>query len=411
MTDRTLANRVARLARRAVFPSLRALDTVLQRAVPVTATRVVYASTPDYADSAHSMYRHLLETRRGLEHVWLLRNMGLADRIRQEFVGSEARGHSLVIRPWTPRSYLTFLRARYVIHTHGLYGFSRPMRGRTSVCVWHGMPVKAIRRLHTGDQTLFPVHGTVHLATSSFFRYMIASVFDVHPDQVLVSGLPRADVLKGMVPPGHSRQQIAERLGIDPGRRWLLWLPTHRSEADPRTERPARTFLDAIPAELVSALDDAAGDDHTEVIVKLHPFDLLNRHDRRPDHRNIRLLTASEWESTGVQLYDLVAASDALITDVSSVFIDYLHTGNPIGVIGFDVASYTRELLFDHDLLLRCRAARSLSTVDDVRHFVAGIRLGAETSPTDESAEDLSVVFNEDQQISSSAFVADAIGL
>lgn len=406
---RTLQHRIGSAGRRLSLPLLRMLDVVAQRIVPVRHDRICYSSMPDYTDNAYWVFRYLLDMREGLEHVWLLRDPGVADRIRADFAaaGAEERGHRLVVVPWTMRSYPQFLRARVNFHTHGVYGFSRPGGRRISVCLWHGMPVKAIRRLHQGDHDLFPVHGTVHLATSSFFRYIIAGVFDAHPSDVLVSGLPRTDVLKGFVAPGHDRQAIADALGLDPDRRWVLWMPTHRSEPA-RGRQPARTFLEATDRSLIDALDGACERLGAQVIVKLHPFDLLNDDPVELEQPNLSLLTSAQWQATGIQLYDLVAASDALLTDVSSVLIDYLHTGNPVGVLGYDPAAYTRDTLFDPELLLRCRAVHALATPDDVDRFVAGMwESGGEPSDT----ADLAVVFNEDHQIASTAHVVDAVGL
>jgi len=404
----TLQHRVGRTGRRLSLPVLRGADVALQRSVRPRPDVVCYASMPDFSDSAHAVHRHLLETREDLEHLWLVRDPSTAERIRREFAGAEARGHRLRVAPWTMRSYPAFLRAGTVFHTHGVFGFSPPGGDRVSVSLWHGMPVKAIRRLHHGDHDLFPVHGTLHLATSSFFRYIIAGAFDVHPSDVLVSGLPRCDVLKGVRPSGHHRAAIAAALGLDPGRRWVLWMPTHRSEPDRPGSTPARTFLEATDAALVDALDRAAARHDALVVVKLHPFDLLNDRPVELAQRNLSLVTSPRWQATGIQLYDLVAASDALLTDLSSIFVDYLHTGNPIGVLGGDIATYTRDTLFDPDLLLRCRSASALRTADDVEAFVAGMS-DLEGEPSDDG--DLSVVFNEDHGIASTATVVDAAGL
>ncbi|WP_436793940.1 CDP-glycerol glycerophosphotransferase family protein [Actinospongicola halichondriae] len=402
---RPLQTRIGSSGRRIALPLLRALDRVVQPMVPVVDDRVCYVSIPDYTDNAYWMYRHLLEVRRDLEHVWLLSDMSQAQRVRDEFAGAEARGHRLVIKRWSARSYLDFMSARVCFHTHGAFGYATPRGRRVSVCLWHGMPVKAIRRLERRDEGMFPVYGSVHVATSSFFRYIIAGVFDAHPRDVLVSGLPRTDVLKGFATPNHDRAAIASQLGFDPDRRWILWMPTHRSEPDAPGDPRAASFLDALDPALLEALAEAGGE--AQVIVKLHPMDVLNHRpvDLGP---SITLLTAPQWQATGIQLYDLVAASDALITDVSSIFIDYLHTGNPIGVMGFDPSSYTRDTLFDHGHLLRCDAAHRLDTPDDVKRFVDAIDPSA-VRPS--GSADLSVVFNEDGDTASASAIADAVGL
>ena len=217
MTTAPLQNRFSSPVKRVLLPTLRLLDRIAQRLVPVKANRVFYASMPDYADSAHAVYRHLLETRRDLEHVWLVRDRGLTERIRAEFAGHDAEGHRVVVKAWSPRSYLSFLPRPMDLPHPWRLRLLGAVPGRTAVCLWHGMPVKAIRRLHDGDFEMFPVFGTVHVATSSFFRYIIAGVFGVHPSSVLVSGLPRVDVLKGHAPPRHDRAAIARHLGLDPG--------------------------------------------------------------------------------------------------------------------------------------------------------------------------------------------------
>lgn len=53
-----------------------------------------------------------------------------------------------------------------------------------------------------------------------------------------------------------------------------------------------------------------------------------------------------------MQLYDVLAASAGLISDVSSVLIDFLVTGRPVGILGFDSATYTRELIYPFETLL-----------------------------------------------------------
>lgn len=47
-----------------------------------------------------------------------------------------------------------------------------------------------------------------------------------------------------------------------------------------------------------------------------------------------------------IQLYELLAGSDALITDYSSVYFDYLLTNKPIGITIDDIENYRNTLGF-----------------------------------------------------------------
>lgn len=383
-------------------------DAVAQRLVKPDPRRICYASEPDYADNARAMYRHLLETRHGLEHVWLLRDMSLAEQLRADFDRAASAGHVLRVEPWGMRSYLTFLRASRVFHTHGLFGFARPRAGRRTISLWHGMPVKAIRRLHAGNSVLLPIGGSHHVASSSFFRYVVASAFGADPATVLVSGLPRNDVLKGFLPPEHDREEIAARLGLRAHRPWLLWMPTHRSEPDFRGTAPARNFLEATNPALVDALVSACRDADVELVVKLHVLDTLNDSEVALPGPAATVVHSAHWQALGIALYDLVAASDGLVTDISSIFIDYLHTRRPIGVLGFDPGMYTRDTVFSPEVLLRCDAASDLASEEDVARFVRSVE-AREVCPVD--TDDTAKLLNEDGELCSAEVIACAVGL
>lgn len=330
-------------------------DRVLQLAIPPVANRIAYVSTPDYTDNAFYVFRHAVRTRNGLEHVWLIRDLSLRPRIERDFDeavrGSGTNGNTLRVEARASiRGYWHFLRSRLVFHTHAAYRFRTWAWRRQVVCLWHGMPIKCVGRLNRLTPNTHPTFGTLHLATSSFFREIIATAFGVAIDAVKVCSLPRCDALQYPDAVQTPRERVRERLGIDPGLRLVLWMPTYRAEGA-AAGRP-RSFLDDLPAGTLEALDQAAASTGCVVLAKLHPQDALNLNAPCWNLRQVRLLLAPDWTACDIQLYDLIAASDALISDVSSVLIDYLVTGRPIGILGFDAATYTRELTFPIEQML-----------------------------------------------------------
>jgi CDP-glycerol glycerophosphotransferase (TagB/SpsB family) len=349
------------------------LDRILQVLVPPVRNRVSYVSFPDYTDNAFHVFRHALMTRGGLEHVWLLRDLSLRPRIEREFAQAVRAAGTVgnVLRVAERRSlrgYLLFLRSRFVFHTHGAYAFRSWAWRRQVVCLWHGMPIKCIGRL-ARTWTERPPFGTHHIATSAFFRDIIARAFAVPPHAVVLCGLPRCDPLRRDAAGQAPAAQVRERLGVAPGQRLVLWLPTYRA-SDRAHAVAGRSFLDDLPAHALSALEQAATRANAVVVAKLHPLDTLN--DRPPQWHGagLRLLPAQEWEGLGIQLYDLVAASDALISDLSSVLIDYLVTGRPMGILGFDPKTYARGLAFPFETLLAAGRYEVLDRPESFERFL-----------------------------------------
>ena len=388
---------------------LGAVDAACQLLVPPAPNRVCYRSLPDYADNAYYVYRHALRTRHGLDHVWLVLDPDVAGRIRREFDeltrAAGTTGHTLrVLDRRTLRGYWHYLRSRRTFHTHGTYPFARWAPRRDIVCLWHGMPLKCIGALNRTAPNPYPTFGTLHVATSAFFRGIIAAAFRVPLPKVLLCSLPRNDALRPDADRTAAAAAVARVLPLAPGRKLVLWLPTYRAE---RPDHGRRSFLDDLPAGMLAALDAACERHGCAIAVKLHPLDLLNDSPAPAGLRHVHWIRAADWQRGGVQLYDLVAASDALLSDVSSILVDYLVTGRPIGVVGFDPATYTRELTLPAADLAACTRFRALPTPAAVDAFFADVAAGRAGAPRDEVAARLYEPFAEP----GAAAVLRAVGL
>ena len=363
---------------------LRGLHRVLTLLVPTVPDRICYLSSPDYGDNAYYQFRHLLTSATPREHVWLVNDAASLKKVLQDFpAAARQRGHTLYcVRKGTLRGYLFFLRARWVFYSHGLYGFARSSHRRTVVCLWHGMPIKNIGALQGEVPARFLPFGDVHVASSAFFRYVIACAFRVPPGRVHVTGLPRCDVLMMPNLAEFSRQDVRARLGLPSAQKLVLWLPTFRQsqrEAAVGSSR-ARSFLDDVPAQLLRDLGAAAAAHNCRVVIKLHPKDSLNQRGSQAPETGIDVLGQQQWSALGLPLYDVLAAADGLISDVSSVLVDFLPMGRPIGLLGYDAATYNRQLSFPIEWLLAEPHVHALEASDDRAAFFAATgRVGAES--------------------------------
>ena len=360
-----------------MIAALAILLSAFLRVVSPRRGRVFFASIPDFADNAFSMYRHLITSCDGIEIVWAVRDPAVADSIAAHFSRTNTGpSNRLRVRRWNdPRTYLAYIRSEIVFHTHGVYSFSPQTPRRTIVSLWHGMPIKAIGAIDEPGDWHGGVHGDVHIATSQMFRCVVAAAFEVSPRAVLTTGLPRCDVLKGHVRPDHDRGEVLRALALPLDQRLLLWMPTHRVDSG---AGPESSFLDDVDEPTVRRLLDEGVDRGCRLLVKLHPYEKGG--EAIPpwlrDHPAVSIVSSTNWRDTGVQLYDLLAAADGLLTDISSVLIDYLYTGRPIGLIGFDEGAYGRELVIPLSVLAECDAVSTLDDADGVRAFVSSVAEG-----------------------------------
>lgn len=370
------------------------VDRVAQRVVPPRGDRIAWASTPDYIGNAFHLYRHMLTTRPGIEHVWLITDAAAKQRIERDLeafapqVAPDTRVR--VIRRHSPAGYWHRLRCRVIFHTHGLFPMDTAHR-REVVSLWHGMPIKCVGDLNTITPDPHPTFGSMHVATSHMFRYVIAAAFRSAPDRVLITGLPRCDVLTHPHPLAPAPASIRESLGVVADERLVVWLPTYRTPGNMRNAKPGiagfQTFLDDLTDEQWTRIDELAEEHRCRIVMKLHPDDPLNGVDYDPGLSRIRLMRSAEWLETGIELYDMLGSTDGLISDVSSVLIDYLATDRPLGIIGFDPDTYTRDVVFPVSALLGSTRIHDLAAPGAVEDFFARV---SDRSGTTEVRDDLS---------------------
>jgi CDP-glycerol glycerophosphotransferase len=178
--------------------------------------------------------------------------------------------------------------------------------------------------------------------------------------EILESGYPRNDILVGDHGPSIAAQ-VRERLGIQPHKRVVLYAPTWRENqfyASGRYRFDLQLDLDRAWHEL--------GDDY--VI-------LLRGHHQTADDAPVGARRGFVINVTGYpDVAELILASDALITDYSSMMCDFAVTGRPMLFFTYDLADYrdsVRGLSID---LEREAPGPLLATSDEVIDAIGDLR-------------------------------------
>jgi CDP-glycerol glycerophosphotransferase (TagB/SpsB family) len=357
-----------------VRASFRMLYGILRILVLANSKQIGFVSAPDIADNALALFEKLAKSSRahGYRLVWLVGDTLTSEHIlHREFAEADLANVSIV-RKNSPRGLWTFLRCRYLFSTHGAYGFAQSGYHQTIVNLWHGMPIKAIGVQDGKSRRDFPfMHYTI--ATSEYFADLIAEAFCLQRDRALVTGLPRNEWLF---------QKEERYFAIKESRgKLVVWLPTFRTSyvgemrADSSADAP-----DPLSAGTLAKLDEMLEGVGALLVIKLHLMDSKNRQ-AWPSYRNIRIYTDSRFRAEGLNLYKLLACSDALVTDFSSCAIDYMLLNRPIGLFAPDISSYIRG--FFPDVLKKVEAAcYPLTSAEEFGAFMTS--LPAEREPTPE---------------------------
>jgi len=248
------------------------------------------------------------------------------------------------------RGVLAFLTARHVMTTSRLYGDHRPPSSQVVVSLWHGEPPTKVTARFSGRGG---VHSTYAPVCSTVGRAYRAAEFDMHPLQVPIVGAPRNDRMLSA-----DRAALRSRLlGADADRPTLLWMPSFRVGrygAERRADTAGVPDQGPFPPADLQRLDAWLDEHGARIVLKVHPRDAETF---TGDFRAIRVLHGPELESHMTTLYPVLSAFDGLITDMSSVWLDYLLLDKPMVFAFPDIADY--------------RAGRGLN-LEPYEHWVPG---------------------------------------
>lgn len=288
-----------------------------------------------------------------------------------ESAGADPSGRIQLVEHRSFAGVRRFVTAEVSMFTHGLYGNPKRVRRKTMVNLWHGGGFKGAVMSDAKGRPA--IHSDFLVASSRQFGEILARQSGLPAGGLLLTGNPRIDQFAA------AASVPLDRLGIPVDRPFVLWMPTFRrnkgrgltdswSDVSPDDS----SDVNAVMARGVDILSREFG---VSVVVKPHPQDAESRR-----IEGAFVVTNEDLRDGAVQLYELIGASSALLTDYSSVWIDYLALDRPIGFVVPDERGFTSGRGFDPPDALDWLPGPKLRTLDDVREFGRDVRDGGSRS-------------------------------
>ena len=290
---------------------------------------VVYTSFlgRQYSDNPRAIHQELVRRGAPLEHLWVVYDGRCA-----------VPETATAVREGSREYYESMARARYVISNDHFPDWFERRDDQVCLQTWHGTPLKRLgldatnsrrplRRLpRNWDRQLR--NWQYVLSPNRFSTPIMRRAYQIE-GEILETGYPRVDVLARPDRDVLSRK-LRARLDLPDDKRIVLYAPTFRDHViDRRNRYRLELALD------VDRLRQAVSED-TVVLFRKHHYIV----DPVPVTDDGFVRDVSSYPDGT----ELMLAADVLVTDYSSMMVDFANTGRPMLFYTYDLDAYEEEI-------------------------------------------------------------------
>ena len=336
--------------------------------IPMTNT-VLLESNPDMSDNTYSLFKKMIDEKYNMKYkfVWLVNNP-------DDF--SDVKIKNVYFRRWKPTGIFEKFRKNWLLYTAKYIivcnKYIEKRRDRqVVVALGHGTILKSVKQYKMiGSDCDFT------LCPSDFFVPIYCDQLKLSENQMFISGYPRNDLLYSST--GKLRQVLKDKMRS----KCIIWMPTFRKQKNSDRVDSDFVFPLGIPGlysrEELEKVNEKLVKEDMVLVLKLHPAQDTSII-TASSLSNLILLTDDMLAAANVKLYELLSDTDALITDYSSIYYDYLLLDKQIAITLDDFEAYTEKNGFPFENVLDILKGEYIYNADDLIGFIDNVAHGNDT--------------------------------
>ena len=307
---------------------------IVCRLFPVNSKKVVISSYygRGYGDNPKYIVEKLLRRSDRLNIIWMVKNDDEAKNLPKGVKTCRYNSVSGIYHLSTAKVWIDNCRKGFVM-------FKR--KKQYYIQTWHGFAIKRIERDVEKQLSEYYVKCAkrdskmidIAISDSAHTTRLYKESF-WYDGEILECGAPRNDII--IEGADLVKEKIFEALNIPKGRKLVMYAPTFRS--DLKSDAYSIDYK-----RLKESCEKRFGGEFS-VLVRLHPNVIKNSDSMHFD--GVDSINASYYPD----MQELLAVSDVVISDYSSLMVDYSLSGKPCFQFAMDIEEYKKDRDFYFDI-------------------------------------------------------------
>lgn len=325
---------------------------------------LIFESNADYSDNSRAFYEYLIAHNYNQKYkiYWFVNDGNFFKKRECYNVKFITMWHNKTGRTfWQWIKYFWIVKnAKYLIASNRT--LLKLNKKTISINVNHGTPMKKVSDLQIVPRDIDKV-----LVASDYCIDLINRELHLSKDKIICVGNPRNDII-------FKKTNVKEKLKeFSKYNKVILWLPTFRKAINSERNDSKFEFALGLPIiyteEELIKLNDYLKKNNIIILFKLHPAQDTSVF-KATTLSNIVILDDKFLIERDVELCELYKITDALITDYSGVYYDYLLMDKMIGFSIDDFEEYKKNKGFVFDNPLDYMAGAKIKDISDLYKFI-----------------------------------------
>ena len=289
---------------------------------------ILLESVPTYADNTKNVFEEMIK--RNINEKYKM--YWIANEDINKFKNIKYKNVYFVNRKSKVKLFFLRLHSKIIIDCNDY--IRKVNHNQIRIYLTHGMPLKVA-------EEYFKISGKIDYMTvnSETFLEKMSELLNIDKKNILATGAARNDNIY------KSSEVLFSKISR---KKTILWMPTYRNHKKTNTFEGKTNikFKYGVPCideeKQILELNKILEKQDILMIIKLHPQE-DKKNINKLELGNIKLLTNDYFEC-GKSIYDYLRSVDALITDYSSIYYDFLLTNNMIGLAIPDINEYSEHV-------------------------------------------------------------------
>jgi len=313
---------------------------------------ILLESFPDVSDNTLAVFEELLRRKVNEKYkiIWMLNKRHSDNEFKQYKNVKYIYRHSKIGRIYRKL-------AKFCVSSNDFLASIRDKQ--YSLFLTHGTTLKIISHFYTMPDNMNKI-----IASSEKSDELLSEYFVYNRSRAVVTGYPRNDVFSK--PPHDLKQYFGEYS------KYIIWFPTFKKMSDVEGLASGQALPIIHNKENAFRVNEIAKKNNILIIIKPHfrqdISELINY-----NLSNIVFINDKFFIDNNITSYEFLNSTDALITDYSSVYFDYLLHDKPIAVVWEDIEDYKKNPGLVNEYEYYVSGAEKINNVDEMETFLINV--------------------------------------